>query len=553
MSVDSVLQALVAASGQPWAALAVKATLAMLGALGLLRALRRASASLRHLLAAATFAVLLLLPLVAALAPTRAVAVRTAPESAAPHAPAAVVVHATTDARPQGRRVDALTVLAAVYGTGVAVFLLALAIGIGRLRRLRARAEVSVSGTRLANELARREGARDGIEVVTSPELAVPLTFGWSHPVILLPAETGAWNEEEMMRALRHEIEHVRRADWAAQVLSRVALAAYWLHPFAWVLWRRLRLEAERACDDAVVRSQGQAETYAEQLVALARRVRDHGEVPGLAMATRSNLGRRVESILAVGPAPRAALPAGHGQRAGGRALRGGRDRAPAADAGRRRPARGPRVPRGRRRRGDLDESLFEASERGDLAACRRLLDAGAKAGAVLPGDGTPLIAAARGGSLPAIELLIGAGADVNRAVEGDGSPLIAAAQHGHVDAVRLLLSRGASIDAGVPGDGNALIMAAGSGHAEVVGFLLDQGAGIETIVPGDENALIHASEAGAARVVRLLIDRGANVNARVRAQGPLGGTEWRTPLSMARRGSHADVVRILEAAGARE
>ena len=166
---------------------------------------------------------------------------------------------------------------------------------------MRRRADVSVAGTRLANDAARQQGLRGGIEVAVSAELAVPVTFGWSHPVVLLPAETPAWDEAELGRALRHELEHIARGDWATQVMARVALAVYWPHPFSWLLWRRLRLEAERACDDAVIRSQGQPETYAEQLVSLARRLRGRGSVPALSMATRSNLGLRVDAILASG------------------------------------------------------------------------------------------------------------------------------------------------------------------------------------------------------------------------------------------------------------
>jgi ankyrin repeat protein len=85
------------------------------------------------------------------------------------------------------------------------------------------------------------------------------------------------------------------------------------------------------------------------------------------------------------------------------------------------------------------------------------------------------------------------------------------------------------------------------------VRFLLDMGAALEKVVPGDENPLIHASETGQADVVRVLLERGANVNARVWAdQGPHDG-EWRTPLVMARRNGHHEVVRILRPAGARD
>jgi ankyrin repeat protein len=54
----------------------------------------------------------------------------------------------------------------------------------------------------------------------------------------------------------------------------------------------------------------------------------------------------------------------------------------------------------------------------------------------------------------------------------------------------------------------------------------------------------------------RLLIERGANVNARVWAgfnDGERESGEWRTPLGMARRNHHHDVVAFLLAAGAKQ
>jgi hypothetical protein len=445
----------------------------------------------------------------------------------------------------------AVTAAYAVYLAGAAGMALSLLAGMVRLRRIRNRADVSVAGTRLANDAARADGRRGGIEVAVSAELAVPVTFGWTRPVILLPAEAAEWTDPELGRAIRHELEHIARGDWATQVMARVALAVYWPHPFSWLLWRRLRLEAERACDDAVIRSHGQPETYAEQLVALARRLRGRGAVPALSMATRGTLGLRVDAILAAGlrrgPRSRTATLA-VGTAALGCLLAiapvrvMGSAPVPVDDAlefeG----------------RDPLAVALLEASEQGDVRAMRRLMEQGARADAVVEGDGSPLIAAARAGQLEAMALLIAGGANVNRGVRGDGSPLIGAAREGHLEAVRLLLDKGADIDAGVPGDGNALIMAAGAGQTQVVAYLLDAGAGLEKVVPGDENALIHACEAGRAEVVRLLLDRGADVHARVWAErGPGGGGEWRTPLSMARRNGHDEVVRILRAAGARE
>jgi TonB family protein len=60
--------------------------------------------------------------------------------------------------------------------------------------------------------------------------------------------------------------------------------------------WRRLELEAERSCDDAVLR-QSEATAYADQLVGLAERF-SAGHRSLLAMANRSDLAARVSAVL---------------------------------------------------------------------------------------------------------------------------------------------------------------------------------------------------------------------------------------------------------------
>jgi bla regulator protein blaR1 len=370
---------------------------------------------------------------------------------------------------------------------------------------------------------------------VTSPELAVPLTFGWAHPVIVLPAETAAWNEEEMMRALRHEVEHVARHDWVAQVLARVALAVYWIHPFAWLLWRRLRLEAERACDDAVVQ-RAERTDYAEQLVTMAQRMSRTPAQPVLGMANRSDLARRVSALLdatqrrgRVGAAPAVAAIAAAMLIC-------------AAIA----PVRAVGVPPTRDVPTDVATDVSsEATQETRAARGPRRTPASAL--------NTALYEAASEGDDEGIAQLLAAGADVNAAISGDGSPLIGAAREGRLSTVRLLLERGASVDMGVPGDGNPLIMAAGEGHLAVVTLLLDRGASVDMAVPGDENALIQASGNGHLDVVKLLVSRGANVNARIWADTNRVDGEWRTPLGMARRGRHTAVVEFLRSAGAVE
>jgi len=203
---------------------------------------------------------------------------------------------------------------------------------------------------------------------------------------------------------------------------------------------------------------------------------------------------------------------------------------------------------------GSTDRALFEAAERGDISNIERLLNAGAKVNCVLQGDGTPLMGAANSGNVEAVRLLLDRGADPNLGVSGDGNPLIIAAREGHAAVVALLLDRRADPNLAVLGDGNPLIMAAREGHADIVALLLDHGADIDKIVPEDENALIQASGEGHLKIVKLLVSRGANVNARAWAEKSSGRDgEWRTPLSMARKGGYEAVVAFLLDAGAKE
>jgi hypothetical protein len=321
---------------------------------------------------------------------------------------------------------------------------------------------------------------------------------------------------------LVHELEHIRRGDWTLHILARLVCALYWFHPLVWIAWRQLCLEAERACDDAVL--QGTERTdYAEQLVLLARRLSNGVARPALSMANRSDLSTRVYAILdirqsrgRVGRLPvAAALTAAVVLVL---AIAPVRAVATASDGNALISPQNPAATGSKR----LNRALLDASEAGDVAEITKLLDAGA---------------------------------DVNATFNGDGSPLIVASREGHVAAVQLLLDHGADADMGVPGDGNALIMAAREGHEDVVKLLLDRGASIDRVVPGDENALIQASGEGHLNVVKLLVTRGADVNARVWAARDRDGSngEWRTPLGLARKRGNKEVGDFLLSLGARE
>lgn len=595
----------------------LKATVVLL--LGLLAAQlsARARASVRHLLLAATLGALAALPLVAALAPALTVAVPVPasvsplttviapPQAAGGIVRSDVISEAASPAFPADDAPSLGAALRAVWVTGSVLLLGLLAHALWKVTRIRRTAIPWLAGQAMVDRLV-PPGSR-AVSVVVHEDVPAPVTCGWRHPAIVLPADAQEWSRADIERAMVHELEHVRRGDWLVQLAARVICAAYWFHPLVWVAWRRLCLECERACDDAVVAAirlrqgdDGQvADTdYADQLVTLAGRLSQADGQPALSMARRSDLAVRVKAVLdrtqlrgragasaviatvvmatafslILAPMRVQAVPGAAAEAAPAQTRRLGSVTASA------------RAPRN----GVLGRALVEAAIDDDLEAVRELLDAGADANSVVQGDGTALLIAAREGNRAIVDLLLDRGADIDIGVRGDGSALIMAAREGFRDIVRLFIDRGADvdiavagdgsplimaaregfreitrmlIDAGadvnlaVPGDGNPLIMAAREGHIEITTMLLDRGARVNEVVPGDENAIIGASGEGFLDVVKLLVSRGADVNARVWAEhwderGNRRG-EWRTPLSRARREGQTHVVRYLQSVGA--
>lgn len=517
----------------------LKATLFLVLGLTTTWLARRERASVRHLLLAATFATLLTLPFLVFLGPTFSVeipivaeddalaATNTTVTSDSERAPASVnTIAAAVRTKSSGPSWPTLAL--GVWFSGAALLMISVAFDWWRVRRIIRNGLPWIELRHRVSSLAAEAGVRRAVDVLRHEDVAAPFMCGIWRPIIVLPALATEWSDEDLTRALVHELEHVRRVDWAVQLTARMTCACYWFHPLVWVAWRRLCLEAERSCDDAVVQ-RAERTDYAEQLVLMAQRMSTANAQPVLGMANRSDLASRVAAVLdATQPRGKAgalatasAICAAVLVGAAIAPLRavavspGGRAIIETAASAQRSAA-----PLTLGRPSRLDLALFEAASEGDLGTMTKLLDAGA---------------------------------NVNAALRGDGSPLIGAARQGHLEAVRLLLDRGADVDMGVPGDGNALIMASREGHLEVATALLDRGASIDHVVPGDENALIQASWNGRLEVVKLLSARGANVNARVWAPRTRDDGEWRTPLSMARQNRHARVVEFLQSVGAVE
>jgi beta-lactamase regulating signal transducer with metallopeptidase domain len=138
---------------------------------------------------------------------------------------------------------------------GTAVLLFSFMTGLAALARLRRRSPPLHEGrvTALARELSLAMGIRGHVPVLRGRAGAMPMSWGLVRRVILLPEGAERWDDFHLRTVLRHELAHVRRRDCLTQAVAEISLALHWLNPLAWLAARRLRVEREHACDDAVV------------------------------------------------------------------------------------------------------------------------------------------------------------------------------------------------------------------------------------------------------------------------------------------------------------
>jgi len=289
--------------------LIAKATLVTALALGAGWLARHRRAAVRHLIFAAALAVLALLPAATAVGPAVLVPVRilaTPPSSEAAlvvplNQTAGTLVSAASgpsQSHARGRiwALSTFMLLATAWFAGVIGCLVPVAVGLWQIRRIRREGLPWSDAQAMTDELARDAGVCRSVDVIVHEATVGPMTCGVMRPAIVFPPDAQGWSEADVRRALTHELEHVRRCDWLTLCLARLVSAVYWFHPLVWIAHRQLSVNAERACDDAVLRD-SQSVSYADQLVALAERVAQTRR-PLLAMANRGSLATRVHAVL---------------------------------------------------------------------------------------------------------------------------------------------------------------------------------------------------------------------------------------------------------------
>jgi TonB family protein len=273
--------------------------------------LRRRSAAERHWLLAVGVAAALAMPVLRAAVPDkvalglpRLTTPAPAPTAAAtppqPGVDGVTTSFETALPAPAGTP-NPIAVLPWLWLAGVGLAFSRLVAALFRLRAITRGATPVEDGVwrTVCDDLCRALGLATPVRLLHSTHPSLLATWGSRRPVIVLPHTALSWPPDRVRVVLAHELAHVARGDWRHQLLGETLRALHWFNPLAWRVCRLLRVESERASDDAVLKLGIEAPVFADHLVALARQLRPPVTwIPAPAMIRPSSLEGRISAML---------------------------------------------------------------------------------------------------------------------------------------------------------------------------------------------------------------------------------------------------------------
>lgn len=125
----------------------------------------------------------------------------------------------------------------------------------------------------------------------------IPSTFGYKHPVILLPKSLQS-NHEKLNLAIRHELTHISQNDFLSQITTICTGIFFWFHPIVHLLKRELIEYRELRCDSMVLSEQNiSRKEYASLLLELLHMPNFDKELSVNMAQESSNLKKRIQMI----------------------------------------------------------------------------------------------------------------------------------------------------------------------------------------------------------------------------------------------------------------
>ena len=165
-----------------------------------------------------------------------------------------------------------------VWALGASVEMMRLLAGLWRLRQLRRSCTPIIAAdldpaVRKTVEAIGASGSiisSNSIMIATSECVRVPAAIGFWKRTIILPAWTlRELPAQDLNVILLHEFAHLRRSDDWTNLIQKIVRALFFFHPAVWWIEKRISVEREMACDDAVLAETANPRGYATCLVSL--------------------------------------------------------------------------------------------------------------------------------------------------------------------------------------------------------------------------------------------------------------------------------------------
>ena len=157
----------------------------------------------------------------------------------------------------------------------LSVQLIRLTGGLYRLNRIRVHSSPRPPGeywNERLSVLARRLGIGRTVTLLQSQWVKVPSAFGFLKPSILVPLGMLSQLPPDQVEAvLLHELAHIRRGDYAVNLLLLLTEAIFFFNPGMRWIASLIRREREACCDDIVLAGTPDKDCYFEALVAFTQ------------------------------------------------------------------------------------------------------------------------------------------------------------------------------------------------------------------------------------------------------------------------------------------
>lgn len=147
------------------------------------------------------------------------------------------------------------------------------------------------------------------IRVAVTDKLTSPAVVGVIVPTLILPLSLFSTLTPEQIRfILLHELAHIRRGDYLANLFQLFAEALLFFNPAVWWISHQIRREREACCDALAIELSGAPADYAKTLVRVAENILQPAPTAAVAFGEDgrepSSLADRVQRLLIPGYRP---------------------------------------------------------------------------------------------------------------------------------------------------------------------------------------------------------------------------------------------------------